>query len=287
VTWGLQAIKVPKSRYGGRGATVAVLDSGIDRSHPDMGPRVSQSESFIPNENDDNQNVDDRNGHGTHCAGIACGPQEPRHPARYGVAYNANLSVGKVLDDNGEGEDFDVLAGIEWAMRNHCTVVSLSLSGEMEPNVGYSTLFEEAAQNALDQGTVLVAAAGNDSSRPDKTAPVGHPACCPSVIAVAAIDQQFEVAYFSNGAIGQGGQIDIAAPGVKVVSSWLSSARAAYFRASGTSMAAPHVAGVLALLAEAYPEATARELRDYLMSTARSLPDLSTADVGVGLVQAP
>src|SRR5512133_3834465 len=84
VTWGLQAVEVPKTRFGGRGATVAVLDSGIDSSHPDMGSRVSQSESFIPNDS-----VDDRNGHGTHCAGTACGPREPRHQTRYGIAYNA------------------------------------------------------------------------------------------------------------------------------------------------------------------------------------------------------
>jgi subtilisin len=282
VTWGLQAVKVPASRYGGRGATVAVLDTGIDSSHPDMGSRIHQNENFVLN-----QSLDDRNGHGTHCAGTACGPQKPRNPTRYGIAYNASLLVGKVLDDKGEGEELNVLAGISWAVRNGCNVVSLSLRAEMGPNEGYSTLFEGVAQRALDQGTVIVAAAGNDSSRPRKTAAVGHPACCPSVVAVAAIDQQLEVASFSNGSIGQGGQVDIAAPGVEVLSSWLSSDPIAYARSEGTSMAAPHVAGVLALLVEAYPEATAKELRDHLMGNARSLQGLGRADVGVGLVQAP
>ena len=282
VTWGLQAVKVPESRYGGKGATIAVLDTGIDRSHPDLKSKIDQFQSFIPK-----QNVDDRNGHGTHCAGTACGPKVPRHRTRYGVAYDAGLFVGKVLEENGEGEDFTVLAGINWAVRNGCKVVSLSISGEMALNEAYPMVYEGAAQNALDQGTVVVAAAGNDSRRPHRIAPVSYPACCPSIIAVAAIDQQLEVASFSNGAVGQGGQVDIAAPGVDVLSSWLSSDSAAHARTDGTSMAAPHVAGVLALLAEAYPEAPARELRDHLMSRARSLPGLSHTDVGAGLVQAP
>ena len=126
---------------------------------------------------------------------------------------------------------------------------------------------------------------GNESNRPGVINPVGHPANCPSIMAVGALDQQLRIAFFSNGGLNpQGGQVDIAGPGVAVISSF---PRPTLRRTlSGTSMATPHVAGIAALLAEANPGARGRALASLLLQNARRL-QLPARDVGSGLVQAP
>jgi subtilisin family serine protease len=130
-----------------------------------------------------------------------------------------------------------------------------------------------------------VAAAGNESNRPVSIRPVGHPANCPSILAVAALDTNLAVASFSNRGLNpDGGQIDIAGPGVEVYSSWPMPGR--YRTLSGTSMATPHAAGVAALLAEANPGARGAALARLLIATARRL-DAPSSDVGAGIVQAP
>jgi subtilisin family serine protease len=134
----------------------------------------------------------------------------------------------------------------------------------------------------LAGGTLCIAAAGNDSRRPNLTQPVSHPANCPSVMAVAAVDSALRVASFSNGGTSAvGGQIDIAGPGVDVHSSWRDPER--YRSISGTSMATPHVAGVAALLVESRGARGAGAWAT-LTQLARRLP-LPAADVGAGLVR--
>ncbi|AFK62087.1 hypothetical protein TKWG_08655 [Advenella kashmirensis WT001] len=134
-------------------------------------------------------------------------------------------------------------------------------------------------------GTLIIAAAGNESQRPDHIAPVSHPANCPSIVAVAAVDEHMAIAPFSSGGLqGDGGQIDIAAPGVDVLSSWPGTEN--YNTISGTSMATPFVAGVAALFAESDPAVRGSVLRDRIVQNARPLP-LPQRDVGRGLVQAP
>ena len=151
-----------------------------------------------------------------------------------------------------------------------------------------STVFENTARRALALGTLIVAAAGNDSHReydPPYIAPVEHPANCPSIMAVAAVDSSLQVAWFSNaGQEPNGGQVDIAGPGVDVYSSWILPKR--YNVISGTSMATPHVAGIAALHAEANPGITAVDLWTRLVKSARSIGQ-AAGDVGSGLVQAP
>ncbi|WP_191062085.1 S8 family serine peptidase, partial [Geminicoccus harenae] len=133
-------------------------------------------------------------------------------------------------------------------------------------------------------GSLIVAAAGNSSQRPNRLAPVGHPANCTSIMAVAAVDQRLEVAWFSCAGLNpQGGQIDLAAPGVAVYSAWPGTL---YNTINGTSMATPHVAGIAALFAEADPNARGQALWARLVQTARRL-DQPARDVGTGLVQAP
>jgi subtilisin len=279
-TWGLQATKVPSSRFTGKGVRVAVLDTGLDLGHPDFRNRQIRSRSFIPN-----QPVQDGHGHGTHCIGTACGPRQPGQLPRYGVAFGSAIYAGKVLSNQGSGADGGILAGIEWALKNRCAVVSMSLGARVMPGQSYSRIFEQVAQRSLAAGTLIIAAAGNDSNRPGLTIPVSHPANCPSIMAVGALDPQLRVAWFSNAGLNpQGGQVDIAGPGVAVRSSW--PRPTLYNTINGTSMATPHVAGIAALLAEANPKARGRGLAGLLIQTARRL-QIPGRDVGAGLVQAP
>jgi subtilisin family serine protease len=275
-TWGLSATNVSQSAYSGQGIKVAVLDTGMDLEHPDFAGRNIQSMSFIPG-----QSAQDLNGHGTHCIGTACGPLSPGDPnaapgvPRYGIAYNADIFVGKVLSNSGNGSLGGILQGMNWAIANGCEVISMSLRGLGGPVAAYTA----AASRALNAGCLVIAASGNDSTRPFNTIPTGTPANSPGVVAVAALDNRLDVASFSNG-----GKIEIAAPGVSVFSSMPRPRM--YGSISGTSMATPHVAGIAALLAESNPALRASALMQALTNSAQGLPQ-PASDVGAGLVQAP
>jgi len=277
-TWGLQATRVVESIWTGSGVKIAVLDTGFDLTHPDFAGRAIVTQSFVSGEP-----PQDGVGHGTHCIGTAAGARQPNPLPRYGIAYESEIYVGKVLNNAGRGGDADILAGIDWAMRNGCRVVSMSLGAPPGPKP--STVFENIARRALAGGMLIIAAAGNESDRPSYVAPVDHPANCPSIMAVAALDATLQVAFFSNGGIEpNGGQVNIAGPGVDVYSSWPMPKR--YDTISGTSMATPHVAGIAALHAQANPGISAVDLWTRLVKSARPL-GLPAADVGSGLVQAP
>lgn len=279
-SWALQATGVDRNRSSGRGIKLAILDTGLDLRHPDFIGRAITSQSFVDGVTD----PQDGNGHGTHCAGLACGTARPGRLPRYGVAYEAEIFVGKVLNDAGRGVDGSILNGLQWAISNDCQVISMSLGSRVAPGAGYSRIFEQAAQRALDRGSLIVAAAGNDSHRPGQICPVSHPANCPSIVAVAAVDRGLQPACFSNGGLNRdGGQVDIAAPGVDVVSSW--PVPDLYKRESGTSMATPLVAGIAALFAEANPTSRGRLLLSEVLQAAQRTAS-SASDVGMGVVQA-
>ncbi len=279
-TWGLQATRVDRSQLSGKGVRIAVLDTGMDLTHPDFQSRPIVTASFISGEE-----VQDGNGHGTHCIGTACGPRGPSRSPRYGIAYNAEIYAGKVLSNQGYGSDGGILAGINWALGKGCAIISMSLGAPVQPGQSFSQVYETVAQRLLARGSLIIAAAGNESRRPGSIKPVGHPANCPSIIAVAAVDPNLNVAWFSSAGLeGQGGQVDIAAPGVNVLSSWPFDDR--YRRLNGTSMATPHVAGIAALLLEANPAMRGGPLGWLLLQSARRL-DLPARDIGAGLVQAP
>jgi subtilisin len=279
-TWGLEATRVLSSRYSGHGVRVAILDTGFDLGHPDFAGRSIVSRSFVAE-----LPVDDANGHGTFCAGVACGPQQPRDAPRYGIASAAQLHIGRVLGDDASGADGNVLAGIDWAVRQDCAVISISLGSPVYLGDGYPEVYEHVAARALAAGSLLVAPAGNESQRPDTIAPVEHPANCPSIVAVGALDQSLQVAPFSNGGLNpNGGEVGLVAPGIAIVSA--APRPDLYQVGSGTSMATPFVAGVAALLAEAHPEARGPALRDLLLEAFREL-QAPVRDVGMGLVQAP
>jgi subtilisin family serine protease len=201
-----------------------------------------------------------------------------------------------VLTNQGAALGRSTLAGIEWAVRNGCHVISMSLGGLVLPGQTYLQALETTARNALRQNTLIIAAAGNDSRRSQgRRMPVCNPANCPSILAVAAVDSSLKVADFSNSALNPDAAVDIAGPGVRVYSTAPEPAvppqpprfrqwPAQYETLDGTSMATPHVAGVAALLREADPEISAGALWRLLVSRASPLP-YPASDVGAGMVQ--
>lgn len=278
-TWGLQATKVATSRYSGRGIKVAVLDTGLDLRHPDFVGRSILSKSFISGV----ATVQDGHGHGTHCAGTACGSFKPGLGRRYGVAHGAEILIGKVLSDAGSGGDIGILGGIDWAIANKCQVISMSLGADIQQT---STAYETAGQRALNAGTLIVAAAGNNARRSmGQFGFVTRPANSRTFLAVGALDSNLAVADFSarDTVRGAGTAVDIAGPGVAVYSSWPMPTRTRVI--NGTSMATPHVAGIAALWAQATPDRGAA-LWQRLITNARTL-SASGFDVGRGLVYAP
>lgn len=278
-TWGLQAIRANLSSLTGRDVKIAVLDTGVDTDHPDLAARIDVTASFVPGEA-----VEDGNGHGTHCIGTVAGPAHPDQGPRYGVACEARILAGKVLSNAGSGSDGQILAGMAWAVAQGARVISMSLGAGVRPGELFPQTYEKLAQRALKRGTLIVAAAGNDSDRPPRIEPVGKPANCPSILAVAALDKALTPSFFSNGGInGQGGEINIAAPGRDIRSA---APGGGYQNLSGTSMATPHVAGVLALIVEAHSDASADELKAGLLSGAFPMTQ-PVRDVGSGLLQAP
>ncbi|GAA0529226.1 hypothetical protein GCM10011581_30440 [Saccharopolyspora subtropica] len=279
VTWGLKAVRADQTQLTGKGIRVAVLDTGLDLEHPDFADRDIVTGSFV-----EGQDVQDGHGHGTHVIGTCCGPRSSQNGPAYGIASEASIYAGKVLGDDGSGSDSGILSGIQWAISNGCAVVSMSLGAPAEPGQPYSEAFERVARRAMERGTLIIAAAGNESQRSaGVVAPVGHPANCPSILAVGALDPQLQIADFSSGTVDEIGQVDLVGPGVDVYSSWPGPER--YRKLSGTSMATPHVSGVAALYAQQHAE-RAWGLWARLSQTARRLP-LPSTDVGAGLVQAP
>ena len=279
LTWGLQATKVATSNFSGNGIKVAILDTGLALAHPDFAGRPVVSKSFIPGV----VSANDGHGHGTHCTGTSCGPLKPPTGRRYGIAHKALIHIGKVLSDQGSGVDAGILAGIDWAIGNKCAVISMSLGANAQTT---TVAYETVGQRALNAGTLIVAAAGNNANRSaGNFGFVGRPANSRSFMSVAAVDSSLRVANFSARDTVQtaGTAVDIAGPGVAVYSSWLMPAR--YNTISGTSMATPHAAGIAALWAEA-TGARGAALWQRLIVNARSL-GAPVVDVGRGLVQAP
>jgi subtilisin family serine protease len=286
-TWGLIATKVADSSLSGDGIRIAILDTGLDVTHPDFAGRQIVTKNFVG----DNMPFHDGVGHGTHCAGTAAGPLHPAQGLRYGIAYQAQIYAGRVLDDTGHGGDFNILQGIQWAIEQKCDIVSLSLEAPWMPgNPAYNSAYEAAAQQALQAGCLLIVAAGNEADNSIYTGAVGSPGNSPSVLTVAAVDQTMATASFSNrvqpGAPGVKGP-DLAGPGVGIYSAWLMS-DGRYNTISGTSMATPHVAGVAALFAQANPGTRGQALKDMLISHCLALANGAArqGEIGRGLVQA-
>ncbi|HEX9094305.1 MAG TPA: S8 family peptidase, partial [Coriobacteriia bacterium] len=272
--WGLPAISAPAawdSTTGTMGVTVAVVDTGVQLDHPDLVARVDtvNDYDFVNLDSD----ASDDEGHGTHVAGIAAATMN-NGAGGSGTAPGVAVLPIKVLDSKGTGWDSDVADGIRWAADHGADVINLSL-GSSAP----STYEEDAVAYAQSAGCLVVAATGNDGG-----AVLSYPANYPGVIGVAAVDATLQRAWFSN----YGPHADISAPGVNILSTYLTSPpERGYKTLSGTSMATPFVAGVAALLKSADPDATPALITSALQSTAIDLGAPGRDDYyGFGLVDA-
>lgn len=281
LTWGLQAIGIEAAQQAGltgTGVRVAVLDTGVESEHPDFESRTLVAESFI-----EGQGPGDAHGHGTHCIGTACGPWQAQSGPGYGVAPGAEIYSGKVLGDDGSGSDTSILAGIDWALENGCQVISMSLGADV-PQV--QPAYVAAGRRALESGSLIIAAAGNNAARSaGNNGFVGVPANSPHIMAVAAVDSDLQIADFSaRSSAEEGGEVNLAAPGVQVHSAWPGAE--GHRSISGTSMAAPHAAGIAALLCE-HSGIRGEQLWAALTDQAAALEHLDPEDVGAGLARVP
>ena len=233
---------------GDEDIVIAVIDTGVDYTHPDLKDNIWINEDEIPGNmrdddhngyindvygwdfyNDDNDPIDDHS-HGTHCAGIASAVTN-NNIGIAGVCWNCKIMSLKFLSSSGNGSTEDGVNAIIYAANNGADVISMSFGGSL-PSAPMLT----AIKYAHMRGVVLVAAAGNDCTDKEK-----YPAAYKEVIAVAATDQNDYRAYFSN----YGNWVDVAAPGVDILSTIMDEK---YERYSGTSMACPHVSGLAALI---------------------------------------
>jgi subtilisin len=252
----------------GNGVNVVVIDTGIDYSHDALGNYVGGWDYV----NNDNDPMDDH-GHGTHVSGTISG--DITNSEIIGVAYDVNLYGVKVLSASGSGSYTNVINGIKWAADNGMDVANLSLGG------GSSTSLCEAVTEATNSGVLVIASAGNSGNPKGKGTNTGYPATCLDAIAVAATTKTDSRASFSS----TGPAVEISAPGSGVYSSVLGGNYATW---SGTSMAAPHVSGVAALIKDANPTLTPQIIRTILQDTAIDLGETGRDKLyGFGLLDAP
>lgn len=309
VTWGVKAVGADVSRCSGANVIVSVLDTGIDYSHPAFSGVNLVQEDFS------GTGIGDKFGHGTHCAGTIFG--RPVDGTRIGVAPGVTKAlIGKVLDDNGSGDTDMLLRGMEWALHQGAQVISISIGYDfpgyvqylvealgLRPDVATSLALEAyranlrlfdvlmqliARRESIGVGSIVTAAAGNESSRPEFEIAVTLPAAAEGVVSVGALEQSHNgllPAWFSN-TFPQ-----ISAPGVDIESAQLDGGLVS---SSGTSMATPHVAGVLALwweevMKSPVPVKAATVMARMLAhaSIEPFVPNVDIADRGIGIVRAP
>lgn len=261
--------EVVQGKNAGSGIDISVIDTGIDYSHPELADNYKGGYDFV---NDDADPKDD-NGHGTHCAGIIAAGANGE--GIVGIAPEANLYAIKALDSEGNGYISDVISGIEWSVKNNMKIISMSIGSTQD-----STAFRDACDKAYNAGLLLVASTGNTGNAAGTGDTVTYPGKYDSVIAVAATDNANNRASFS----GTGADVELAAPGVSIYSTYLDSGYAAK---SGTSMACPHVAGTAALVWAAYSNYSNVQVRERLQETTEDLGMTGKDDkFGYGMINA-
>lgn len=275
IQWGVRRVNAPAAwarNNIGRGVKVGVVDTGIDPTHPEFAGRILGGKNAI----DDKQPWADDHSHGTHVAGIIAAASDSNGVV--GVAPAANLYAIKVLTKDGQGSLFAILGGIMWCVQNGMEVVNMSL-GAPQGN----QLFEMAVNQLASADIPLIAAAGNDGKA------VNFPAAYESAIAISAMCPEggdenpklcsgSAIATFSS----RGPEVDFIAPGVKNLSTVLGGQYKAY---SGTSMAAPHAAGLAALAVAGGAKGSAA-VRAALKRAAVPVAGLSASEQGAGLIDA-
>ena len=255
--------------YDGKGVKIAVLDTGVDASHPDLKSQVIESKNFSTA-----ADATDHFGHGTHVASIAAGTGAKSGGKYKGVAPGARILNGKVLDDTGSGDDSGILAGMEWAAAQGADVVNLSLGGADTPEL--DPLEAEVDKLSAEKGILFAIAAGN--SGPES---VGSPGSADAALTVGAVDDKDKLADFSSTGprVGDGAiKPDVTAPGVditaasakgSVIEQEVGENPAGYLTISGTSMATPHVAGAAAILKQQHPDWKYTELKGALTASTK------------------
>lgn len=257
----------------GAGVIIAVLDTGVDLSHPALKDRLLSgwdmvSDDHLPNDEGDGLGW----GHGTHVTGILAK-----------VAPQSQLLPVRVLDSNGRGNTFTLAYAIEWAVKQGADVINLSLGAESD-----SRVLRDAIQQAISQGVVVVAAAGNLN-----TAEPQFPASYPDVIAVTAVDSTNHKADFANYGLQW---VDLAAPGVGITSTIIGPQGSGYASWSGTSMSTPFVSGAVARLRQTQPHASVGQITAQFYSHRASLDNINPLyqgqlggllNVGATLADAP
>lgn len=254
--WGLDVVQADSAWEAnssmGDGVTVAVLDTGIDLDHEDLSANITGGYNAI-----NGGSYDDDNGHGTHVAGIiAAIPNNGRGVA--GVAGHAKLLAVKVMDKDGKGTTDIIAKGVRWAADHGANIINLSFGG-----YDYDELFQQAVNYAYNKGCVVVAAAGNDGVNK-----ISYPAAFDNVLAVGAVNASDELASFSN----VGPKVEVYAPGVNIASTLPNHLKVNgagdYGLGSGTSMAAPFVSGVAALIKSKCPSYGPHQIMYSIVSTA-------------------
>jgi thermitase len=238
------------------GARIAILDTGVDTTHPDLDGHVlaGQGASCLTGVCV-SATANDQHGHGSHVAGIAAA-ETNNATGVAGVAYTSQLVPVQVLGANGSGSYASIAAGIDWAVASGARVINMSLSGTSP-----SATLCDAVSRAVASGVVVVAAAGNNS-----TSSAAYPAACPGAVGVSATDSGDRLASYSN--YGSTNNVFVAAPGSSILST---SMQGGYATLSGTSMAAPHVAGLAALLLGQSPGRSAADVKRILASSSEKI----------------
>jgi subtilisin family serine protease len=252
----------------GKGVKVAVLDTGVDEKHPDLQGRQIAEKNFT--ESPDNT---DEVGHGTHVASTIAGKGEKYR----GVAPDAEILDGKVCHPGGCSESA-ILGGMQWAAEQGASVINMSLGGGDTPEI--DPIEEAVNRISQETGALFVIAAGN-SGRPET---IGSPGSAESALTVGAVDRNDGIAPFSSRGPAADGAVkpDVTAPGVDIVAA--EAGTQGHVSMSGTSMATPHVAGVVALLRQQHPDWAGTRLKATIMASAKANPSLTAFDQGTGRV---
>lgn len=272
----VRALKAWLKTQGSEDVVIAVLDTGVDYTHPDLVSNMWLRPDDVPQYDDDElgtfndlrgfnatDNIADPmddNGHGTHCAGII-GAEGNNEQGISGINWKVEIMPLKFIGRGGFGSTKDAIEAINYAVDRKRAGVNIRVINASWGSTLYSKPLEDAIRAAGEEGILFVAAAGNNGSSNDRSPHYPSNYDLPNVISVAALDRNDQLASFSNFGVKT---VHIAAPGKDILSTWLNDG---YREASGTSMATPYVAGVAALILSSEADLTVDQLRDRVLKS--------------------